>query len=181
MRICLDIGHMGKRTRPIDRGAVFQGYREAELVLAYTVAAWKLLEAKSHVVYLLCHDNYSARQDFCDVIKADVHVQCHLNAGGGQYGLIAYRDDAPASGAKLASIMARNLERTAGEVVSNVKINVLKDEDRGYLCLKPRTVSMLYEPMFLDKAEHLDFMVNKDGLNLIGAALADAINQWGTA
>lgn len=178
MRICLDIGHMGKRSSPADRGAVHQGYREADLALTYAVAAWKLLEAKRHIVYLLCHDNYSARLAFCESIKADVHVQCHLNAAGGRYALVAYRDDAPASSARLASIMARNIERNAGDAVSNVKLIVLGDEDRGYLCLKPDAVSMLYEPLFIDNAEHLDFLINRDGLNLIGAALTDAIDQW---
>jgi len=181
MRIALDIGHMGKRSRPLDRGSVNGIYREANLVLTYAKAAWEYLESKNHIVYLLCYDNYSNRQTFCDAIKADVHIQCHLNAPGGNYALIAYREDGHINNAKLSLIISRLLTANLSDVITKVEVNVLKENDRGFICLNPNFPSLLFEPLFIQNDDHLNFMLHEDGLNKIGVALAVAIDEWGKA
>lgn len=183
MRVAIDIGHMGKRSSPADRGAVNRNYREAELVLDYAVSAWKQLEHIGHTVYILCYDNYSARQTFCDSIKADAHVQCHLNSAlsPGTYSLVAYRADGHADGAKLSSIIARHLKEELGEAVSKVEVKPLTKDDRGYECLKPNMPSILFEPLFINNELHLSFMLNQNGLEIIGHSLADALDEWGKA
>lgn len=181
MRIALDIGHMGKKSSPADRGACNRNYREAELVLEYAVAAWKQLEHIGHTVYILCYDNYSKRQEFCDAIKADAHIQCHLNsaAAPGTYGLVVYRDDGHVDSAKLCSIVSRHLREGLGEVVSKFEVKSLTKESRGYECLKPNMPSILFEPLFINNESHLNFMLNQNGLNTVGTCLADALDEWG--
>jgi N-acetylmuramoyl-L-alanine amidase len=189
MRIALDIGHMGKRSSPNDRGAINSNYREASLSLKYATSAWHELEKLGHTTFLLCYDNYSTRQAFCDVVKADAHIQCHLNAAGGKYALVAYREDAHLDSAKLGATVSHKLETALGDVISKVEVRILRaenkekgiKEDRGYLCLKENIPSLLFEPLFIDNEDHLQFMLQENGLEKIGIALATAVDEWGKA
>lgn len=180
MRIAIDIGHMGKVVSPNDRGAACGKVREADCALNYGVVAWHELERLGHNVYLICHGDYTARKEFVRRINADVHVQCHVNAGGGKYSLLAYRDDALPGTASLCACMADELNAAIGSVISNVKVNTLKAVDRGYDCLLTQRISVLYEPFFIDNAAHLKRMTEPGGLALIGIALAKAIDTWWT-
>jgi len=187
LRIALDIGHMGKKSSPADRGSVNGNHREAEIVLDYAVAAWKQLEHIGHTVYLLCYDNYSKRQEFCDAIKADAHVQCHLNSTSldtapGSYGLVAYRADGHVDSAKLSSIISRHLTEDLSEVVSQINVKALTKDGKGYGgygCLKSNMPSILFEPLFINNELHLNFLLNQNGINTVGTCLADALDEWG--
>lgn len=181
MRIALDIGHMGKRSSPTDRGAVNSNYREANLCLKYGTSAWHELEKLGHTTFLLCYDNYSNRHSFCDVVKTDVHIQCHLNAANGRYALVAYRQDAHIDNAKLGATVSHKLETALKDTISKVEVRVLTDKDRGYLCLKANIPSLLFEPLFIDNENHLQFMLQEGGLEKIGIALATAVDEWGRA
>jgi N-acetylmuramoyl-L-alanine amidase len=178
MRIALDIGHMGKKSRPDDRGAANGSYKEADFALDYVTVARKLLEEAGHTTFLLAYDNYGKRHDFCEEIKADLHVQCHINSPDGRYALIECRDDASESCITLTEIMSHQLKRWLGFVISKVDVRKLKGDERGYNCLMKGIPSILYEPLFIRNDNHLRFMLYENGLVMIGNALAEGIIEW---
>lgn len=178
MKIALDIGHMGKRNRPDDRGATFNGYREADLALDYTIIMRKLLENSGHTTIILSHDNYSKRHDYAKDQNCDLHMQSHVNSPDGRYALIECRADASESCLTLTEIMSHQLKRWLGPVISKVEVKKLKGDDRGYGCLMADTPSLLLEPLFIRNEAHLKYMLYEDGLTMIGHAVADAVNEW---
>jgi len=178
MKIALDIGHMGKKSRPDDRGVTHNGYRESDLVLDYVSVAIKELEKNGHTVYLLTHENYSRRQDFCDEVKIDVHIQCHINSPDGRYSLVECRDDAADSCVALTEILSHQLKRWLGFVISKVDVRKLKGDERGYACMKQNIPSLIFEPLFLKNENHLRFMLYENGLVMVGKALAEGLNEW---
>lgn len=182
MIIALDVGHMGKRSSPKDRGAVNGIYREANFALQYSVTAWKILENFGHTTFLLCYNNYSNRLEFCDLVKADIHVHCHINSAenkNADYGLVKYREDGNADNARICHAVSRHLQEQLGPVISKVDVKTLSKEERGFDCLKSNIPSILYEPLFIQNDDHLNFLLSEDGLVKIGTALANAINEWG--
>lgn len=181
MKIVLDVGHMGKTSRPTDRGVTLNSYRESDLVLDYVTVAFKHLENNGHTVYLLTHTNYSRRKEFCDEIKADLHVQCHINSAEsvGRYARVLLREDnIKESCEQLAEILSDKLRIWLGNRISKAEVVKLKGHERGYECLKENIPSLLLEPMFINNDAHLRFMLYENGLTMIGMALATAINEW---
>jgi N-acetylmuramoyl-L-alanine amidase len=175
MRICLDVAHMGKVSRPRDRGAVYKTTKESNIVLLYAISAMGYLEKADHIVFLACHDDYSARQEFCRKAKVDLHLQCHLNAGKGSYSLILYKEN----GAELlAQMLAVNLQDKLRQQITNAKVEKATKHVRGFNCIMKDIPSLLLEPMFLDNDEHYEFLVYKAGTMELGKIIADTIIQW---
>jgi len=178
VKIALDIGHIGKRSRPDDKGASHNGYVEADLVLDYVVAARKHLENAGHLVFLMAHDNYNKRHDFCTDMALDLHMQCHLNSPDGRYSLIMIRDDASDDTIALTEIMSHKFKQWMGSTISKVDVKKLKGDDRGYACIAPDRPSLLLEPLFLKNDNHLKFLIRDDGIILLGKAIAESVNEW---
>jgi len=174
MRIVLDCGHMGKASRPNDRGAVYKNTKESNIVLLYAVAAMGYLEKDGHIVYLVCHDDYKYRQEFCRKVHADIHIQCHLNAGKGSYSLILYKDN---GAEKLADIMLATFCNRIKCVTHTLKEHATK-RVRGFNSIMKDIPSLLIEPMFLDNDKHYEYLVYKDGTMEIGKIIAEAITEW---
>lgn len=179
MRVAIDIGHVGKRSRPEDRGAEHLGYMEANLVFDYATVARKHLELLGHTAFILAHDNYVKRHEFCDSVKVDVHVQCHLNSPDGRYALILLSTDASDSCIAFAEIMSHHFKKWLGSLISKVDVLPIKADDRRYICLNPGSPSLILEPLFLKNDSHLKFMLHHDGLFMVGMAIAEAVNEWG--
>jgi N-acetylmuramoyl-L-alanine amidase len=173
MKIALDIGHMGKTLRPLDRGAVYKGARESDYVLLYAIAARGYLEKAGHNVYILCYDNYGARQEFCKINSFDLHIQCHLNAGKGDYSLIYCRENEKAE--KLAEKLAEKFKQLP---VSKVTYKIATKETRGYECMMQSIPSLLLEPLFLDNDNHYEAIINGNACFTIGKLVAEGILEW---
>ncbi len=106
--VVLDIQHAGKPSKKdlgashdLDRDGIIEEHEhEARLTPIYAAAAKKILIAAGHFVKIETSGSYSARQKRTvklakDSGKAVAYVACHLNAGGGDYGLVCwdYRSD----------------------------------------------------------------------------------------
>jgi N-acetylmuramoyl-L-alanine amidase len=181
MRVALDIGHMGKRNRPLDRGATSgesTGYIESSLALDYAVVSRKLLENSGHDVILLSYDNYSKRHDYCKDMNVDLHMQCHVNSPDGRYALVMCRADASESCLTLTEIMSHQFKKWLGKVISKVEVKKIKGDDRGYGCLMAEIPSLILEPLFIRNEAHLKYMLYEDGITMIGHAIADSVNEW---
>ena len=140
--------------------------------MLYMLSAYSHLEKAGHTVFILCHDNYSNRHEFCYRNNIDLHIQCHLNAGKGNYGLILYRDLAK----DLAEIMGERLKKKLK--LPNVKAQKLLSSTRGYACTLDSIPSLLLEPMFLDNDDHYNQIVRGDALFIIGKVVAESIIEW---
>lgn len=178
MRLALDIGHMGKKSRSGDRGAEYNGYVEADFALEYAVIARKLLEAAGHQTFLLAHDNYVARHAFCNNVKIDLHMQCHVNSPDGRYALIIHSEDAGDNCIAFTEIMSYQLKKWLGSTISKVDVWSIKGDDKRYICLNPGSPSIILEPLFLKNDTHLKFMLHEEGLVMIGKAIAEAVEEW---
>jgi len=174
MKIALDVGHMGKVSRPRDRGAVYHKIKESNIVLLYVVSAMGHLERDGHIVYLICNDDYKYRQEFCRKAKVDLHLQCHLNAGKGSYSLIRYKDN----GAEpLVDIMLDKFLKLKD--VTHITKEKATKRVRGFGSIMKDIPSLLIEPMFLDNDKHCEFLVYKTGTMKIGKIIAESIIEWG--
>lgn len=178
MKIALDIGHMGKTSNQLDRGVIYKGARESDYALLYAVATKGHLEKHGHIVYLLCHGNYSARHQFCLDYNIDLHMQCHLNAGKGQYGLIGMRKNN--DGQELADIILAQWKECL-PISKTVILPIVKNNGkrtRGWPCVMSEIPSLLLEPLFFDNDKHHELIVNGDACIRIGKAITKAILQW---
>lgn len=172
-KICLDIGHMGKTSSPLDRGVVYKGSREADYTLLYAIAARGYLETAGYIVYLLCHGDYIERQKYCTANAFDLHIQCHLNACNGNYSLVYCRENEKAK--ILAAIIADKFQDLP---ILESKFEVATEETNGYNCMISTIPSLLIEPLFLDNEKHYKEIVEGNACFLIGKLLAEGILEW---
>ena len=184
--IALDRGHVGRNYGNVTKaGAQSGSLNEDVLAREYMRAIEDTLRAAGHEVILLCHGTYSSRQAFASPI-ADVFVACHVNAGGGTYGLVCY-DHRSKSGPVLAQTVANELQRAWGSTPENPLSKTVaaaasseKWENawnliKGVYSGKP--VGLVFEPFFLDQKHHA-CMATPEGLARTGKALADGIIAW---
>ena len=178
MKVAIDLGHQGKRSRQTDRGAEHNGYIEADLTLEYAIVARKKLESLGHTTFLLAHENYSKRHAFCNDMNMDVHFQCHLNSPDGRYALIIHSSQAGDRCIALTEIMSHQFKRWLGSIISKVDVLAIKPDDNRYMCLNPGSPSLILEPLFLKNEAHLKFLLHENGITLVGLAIAEAIDEW---
>ena len=117
MILHLDLGHAGKPPpHDRDRGAVrADGVTEADLAQLYIAAATERATMRgAQVRYPMTPSYYGARQvEACRMARSSPQVQhryvaCHLNAGGGRYGLVGF-DLRSRTGRALAVELAASL------------------------------------------------------------------------
>ena len=173
MLVALDVGHIGKPHSIRDKGAVYNGICEADLVLFYVTITRSLLEMRNVNTVLLTHQEYSQRKLFCKQVRADIHLQCHLNAAGGKYGLILYNEINPTDCHSLASKIAKQFE--ANLPITLCKIEKMKEKDRRNSCVMDSIPSLLLEPLFLDNPDHFKFLQKDEGVVEIAKAIVAGI------
>lgn len=210
----LDIQHAGRPDKPGDMGAAYDldgdgvtgenGEREVDLVRAYVARAAEVLRTNGHKVTILESGTYGQRHATAiRIAQADpnvrhVYLACHVNAGGGSYGLL--RPDArSADGRFYAIVMVAKLEdnfpeltgvqvtplyanaeaaRKAGRDVSDA--GKVAWWTRGYGCIDgiysgpSNLCAVLVEPGFIDSKRHAPLWT-PGGLKRLGEALALAV------
>lgn len=192
----LDIQHAGKPSRPNDMGAAYDidgdgvtgehGEREVDLVRAYVEVVTTNLERCGIEVRVLTTGEYGRRHVEAGSLarlwkgKA-VYCACHLNAGGGRYGLVR-PDGRSQKGRLFASMMARHLQ--AVPELNDVRIWPLTSTDRGWSCIDgiyagpANLCGLLLEPYFLDGLTHRR-LTTPQGTIEVGTAISAAVEEWG--
>lgn len=186
MRVILDRGH-GKKAAaaPFDPGVTRGALREVDLAAAYIEQARAKLAAAGHTVDLLDSGTYDERHAAAIALAARspdpiaLYVQCHVNAGGGKYGLVEY-DARSATGRKAALCLADALDELPE--VPTARVLALHPDDRGWVCIddvyaSPTLCGVLYEPLFIDAAAHAALRT-PDGLGRVGDALAEGVTRF---
>ena len=182
--VILDWQHHGKPGKD-DHGASFEGLRETDLSSAYINAAKDALELAGVPVLVLAYGWYSPRHTYArEAAKAVtgkcVYVACHVNAGGGSYGLVCY-DKRSGAGKLLSDAVSSELEKLVGKSRSEAAspsswtnaYNTISGVYEG-----PANLSgICFEPGFIDSEEnrHLWYA---DGLVRVGEALAAGILNY---
>ena len=120
--VILDIQHAGKPTKrdlgashDIDGDGVVELWEhEAKLTPIYAEAAVRELEAAGHTVVMETSGSYSSRHKRAVKLAEKswdpvAYVACHLNAGGGDYGLVCW-DYRSRGGKRLSRLVGAELQ-----------------------------------------------------------------------
>lgn len=148
-KVCLDLGHWGKKSQPLDRGAVYKDLVEAYEVLPIMLDVAKALELEGFVTFLLTYDDYKERNRFANEIDADAYFAFHLNSAErpGRYGLILF-DERGAFSRLIAEILKVEFERV---LPWEFKVKALRQGRRGFVQIKYTEMpALLLEPYFLN-------------------------------
>lgn len=194
MIVVLDRQHVGKPGRD-DRGAVGEvdgdTVHEVDLTAAYIEAATALLTAEGHDVVHLDSGWYQERHRKAAEIarhnpdEAVAYVACHINAGGGSYGLVIH-DERSRGGHALAEAVADALGSACEPYLDR---SLVRAAERGGTWARAMsTIAGIYdgpanlcgvcfEPLFIDCARH-EALMRPEGLVLVGQALATGCMTW---
>ncbi len=190
MILHLDLGHAGKPApHDRDRGAVrADGVTEAALAQQYIAHATERATMRGATVrYPMTPAYYGARQvEACRVARLDPatqhrYVACHLNAGGGRYGLVGF-DLRSRLGRQVAEELAASLAEwchwlggvrahgVAHDSAMTWERNVFATISRVYD--GPANIAAVcFEPGFIDHPA----ATTPDALALYGIVLADVL------
>lgn len=161
--------------------------REALLTPAYVAAATQTLMLRGQDSVLLAAGDYPARHRRARTLAGirtwgAAYMACHLNAGGGDYGLILHLP-----GAVRAERLARSLAAALSAELPQLA-RVLVQPITGAWSRALPTVEGLagadhicpavcLEPAFLDRPEHRP-LLSWSGLEMVGGALARGYLNW---
>lgn len=175
MLVTLDLGHVGRTGGRA--GAVSRGLREDSIVVGYASrAAQRLIEA-GITVELAGAGAYPARRRAARDVNSDAYLALHVNAGGGDYGLLLHLpDEASAALARHLASAMRSLgpRRWVVDVAGTPKW----PEATSALLAGTGCASVLVEAGFLDNPAH-DGMWGPTGQRAIGDAIATGVLAWG--
>jgi hypothetical protein len=217
LHLILDIQHAGRPDKPGDMGAAFDldgdgvlgenGEREVDLVRGYVAAATTYARELGHRVSVLETGTYGQRHATAIRLAQGapgvdhVYLACHVNAGGGAYGLLRpdYRSAAGAARAQALAVALSRLHelRHAGALPGCRVVPLYPSADRagaagrdvadaakaawwtrGWGCIDgiysgpSNLCGVLVEPGFIDSSAHRSLWT-PDGLARIGRALVD--------
>lgn len=217
LHLILDIQHAGRPDKPGDMGAAFDldgdgvvgenGEREVDLVRGYVAAATTYARQLGHRVSVLETGTYGQRHATAIRLAQGapgvdhVYLACHVNAGGGSYGLLRpdYRSAAGAARAQALVVALSRLHelRHAGALPGCRVVPLYPSADRaaaagrdvsdaakagwwtrGWGCIDgiysgpSNLCGVLVEPGFIDSSAHRTLWTS-DGLARIGRALVD--------
>lgn len=184
MLVILDRQHHGKPARD-DRGASSGDLVEVELTEAYINAAADILRHAGLSVLVLEWGLYSARHEYARAVAAAVpgpvaYVACHVNAGGGSYGLSCY-DSRSRAGKGLSDCIADDLATLTGsarsEPASPDKWSNAYHTIKGCYEGPANLSGCCFEPGFIDSEAHR-WLWYADGLVRVGEALAAGVLAW---
>ena len=181
MILAITIGHAGRASRPQDRGAVCEGVEEVSVVRTYTDLLDRELRKRGHTVYLLSDGSYSEQWARADAYKADIYLNCHVNAGGGDRGEFFY-DHRSTKGKALAEAIANRVARLGW----NCYAKACKPDDDGeprdedyseaFGCIAGvKAVALCVEPYFLDGPRRGQFLSH---LKELAEALANGVGDF---
>lgn len=184
--VVLDRGHGQKaRGARFDPGATAGQVREVDLAQAYMEMALAELVTRGHLVHWLETGTYDERHREAIRFAAahpdrdGLYVQCHVNAGGGKYGLVEH-DHRSRWGRTAAACLADALD----ELPETPRVHVwdLDPSERGWVCIddiytSPTMTAALYEPFFIDSAAHAKLRTT-EGLARVGLALAEGVHRY---
>lgn len=150
------------------------GERERPTAWRYVEPAGTELLALGHQVLVVLTGTYRERLQSAERWRADLVVWCHLNAGGGDYGLVLVDARSPAD--SLSRRFAERFDVAAQEIlpVAPVRVRDLRQGERGYSLVRTDLPVVVLEPLFLDTPGHQD-AVARGGLLLVAAAIVRAI------
>lgn len=193
--VILERGHHGKRHD--ERGATSGDLVEEVLVREYMRRAEDDLRAAGARVIVQSSgtsSGYSDRWARARTHRADVYVQCHVNAGGGSYGLAGH-DYRSKTGPELARLVAGELEG----LEELERVLALPTYPKGHPEAARRwpadpdwtermwnviqgvyagtPVGLVYEPGFIDTRAHASLW-REEGLERVGAALARGVARF---
>jgi hypothetical protein len=187
-------GKPGRKARDRGAGADLDGdgvigieEREAMLTARYLLACESALLEMGHTVIPISDGWYSDRHrrinQYAGTFAAGVPqvvIAAHLNAGGGDYGMVLY-DHRSRSGPELAARISKQLRMVAPEI-NGVKCVPAKPDDwtrNAYATIGGlmQPIGICYEPAFMDKDTHQDILT-REGLAAIGRSLAAGIDAW---
>ena len=197
MIVVLDRQHVGKPGKD-DRGAQTkingETVYEIDLTAGYIDAAVALLSAEGHTVHVLESGWYGERHERAAEIARDnphdlvAYVACHVNAGGGSYGL-ALHDARSRSGLSLAEAIADTLGTVAAPPPDRA---LVRAAERGGTWGRAMTTiagiwdapancaGVCFAPMFIHSPKHRE-LLTPEGLRVIGQALAVGCMTWAGA
>jgi N-acetylmuramoyl-L-alanine amidase len=188
LRVVVDVQHLYRPEKPLDRGAVYalaNGLRtdEATATLIYAQAITQWLRARGAAV--LTNDPargvlvgpYSTRNLFAAGWHAHAYLACHLNSGGGDYGLMEHMTMNHGQG--LATLIASRLAGAFPPIVT-ARARALSGTDRGAVCIREVpavTATVLCEPFFGDTLSHQPLLAAPQ-LQRIGWVIAKGVAEW---
>ncbi len=181
-RVALTIGHAGRPSKAGDRGAAFGGREEVEVAARYVLAMDQELRRLGVECLPLMGGGYAEHWALADGWGADVYLNCHVNAGGGDYAAIFF-DHRSAKGAALARAVAGEMTRAlpwaARDIACRPDTNgAPRDGDfsEAFATIAGvRAVALCLEPYFLDGPRRLAFLGQLDS---VGQAVARGIAAW---
>ena len=200
MLCILDHQHIGKPTRQDDEGAAFdvdgdgrveQSEHEEALVEQYMSAINnELVRQGHHVVWLSSgeyHERHAIAGEWCKLPRWErqrvAYLACHINAGGGGYGLVGH-DHRSTLGASLAHDIAASMvsmipplsgvrvEAASPSAWKNVHYTI-----RGIYGIQAPIAGVCLEPCFIDSPAHAE-LLTPAGLRTIGDAVARGVIDW---
>jgi len=201
MKVALDIGHLYKRSQPTDKGAFYKGVYEASFVYDYVRKAYELLSKETGIeVYrsnpvdgILVGDYWERRKWVNERFsKDDIYLQCHLNAGNGNYALVMcvlgfdvdnerqrviISDELTEKERLYGQILALNTQKYLGLQVRDfdeVKDLIwdIKKGQRGYDIVKQfKCPAFVYEPCFIDNPLHFELLRSGTWIEAIAKAI----------
>ena len=200
--LILDIQHAGRRSKPGDLGAsadldrdglVEAHEHEARLTPLYAQAAMDLAAAAGVPTLRIDGGEYSARHKMAiELAKSQpsrrwLYVACHLNAGGGNYGLVI-ADRRSTAGRVAAGLIADVLSALPelSRTIAGTTAAEGSDWPRAWSTIDgifagpPNLSGICFEPCFMDTPAHLPLLTG-DGLRRIGAALYHGASAWARA
>lgn len=186
MLVVLDRGHGNKGDGRIDPGVVSGGLREIDLAQVYMDRAKAELESRGHLVLVCPEGSYTGRHRWAIAEAAKrpktdaIYVQCHVNAGGGKYGVVEHDYRSKTWGRQAAAALADALDELPE--VPDVRVWDLDPSERGWVCIddvyaSPTMCAVLYEPFFIDGTIHQP-LTTPHGLWRVGNALAEGIDRY---
>ncbi len=196
--VILDRQHAGKPGNRADRGALadldgdgraHRWEREAMLTPRYLLHAEQRLLDLDIDVIVMSDGRYEDRHARARAYRADVYVAAHLNAGGGDAGLV-FHDHRSAGGKLLAGLVAAQLGARCPELLQWHSMACRDDRAdslepwlwRPYSTIEGvyhgTPVGICYEPAFMDNAAHASLLLTESGLRRLGFALAEGIADF---
>ena len=190
-----DIQHVGKASRPEDRGAIADlngdgvvGHdeKEASLVGQYVYAGIRVLGVEGVRSWFVGWGDYGHRHRMACRLAREfpetqfLYLACHLNAGGGRYALIL--PDARSTEGQLAAPRVAMAIGTEFSVDPRVRSATATDWTKNALYTiggiydGPRNIrGLCVEPLFIDG--HRALMTPHD-LERLGEAIAAGVIDW---
>lgn len=188
LRAVVDVQHLYRFNHPLDRGTEFvlaNGTHTTEASAAVLYAASLVAWLRTAGATVLTNDPmrqvlvgpYSRRNLSALDFGADAYLACHVNAGGGDYGLMEYMSTT--TGRALADAIGPRLT-AAFPPIRSVTTRALSTTDRGAVCIRlvpGGCATIICEPFFGDTPAHQGLFAAPE-LARLGATLGQGIADW---